>query len=46
VTSVLFGATSAQQVQANCTAISLLGRLSPADLEQLQRIGLPGTPPA
>jgi aryl-alcohol dehydrogenase-like predicted oxidoreductase len=45
VTSVLFGATSAQQVQANCTAISLAGRLSPADLAQLQRIGRPETPP-
>ena len=46
VTSVLFGATSAQQVQANCTAISVAGRLSPADLAQLQRIGRPETPPA
>ena len=46
VTSVLFGATSAQQVQANCTAISLLGRLGPEELAQLHRIGRPGTPPA
>jgi aryl-alcohol dehydrogenase-like predicted oxidoreductase len=36
----------AQQVQANCTAISLLGRLRPADLAHLHRIGLPETPPA
>jgi aryl-alcohol dehydrogenase-like predicted oxidoreductase len=46
VTSVLFGATSAQQVQANCSAISLLGRLGPADLADLHRIGRPETPPA
>src|SRR5215831_13391886 len=36
VISVLFGATSAQQVRANCAAVSLLGRLSPADLAHLQ----------
>lgn len=46
VTSVLFGATSAQQVQANCAAVSLLARLGPADLADLHRIGLAGTPPA
>jgi aryl-alcohol dehydrogenase-like predicted oxidoreductase len=39
VTSVLFGATSAEQVRANCAVIGLLDRLSPADLAQLQRIG-------
>jgi L-glyceraldehyde 3-phosphate reductase len=39
VTSVLFGATSTEQVQANCAAISLLDRLGPADLTQLRRIG-------
>ena len=42
VTSVLFGATSPQQVQANCAAVSLLARLGPADLADLHRIGLPG----
>jgi L-glyceraldehyde 3-phosphate reductase len=41
VTSVLFGATSAEQVRANCAAIGLLDRLSQADLAQLRRIGLP-----
>jgi aryl-alcohol dehydrogenase-like predicted oxidoreductase len=46
VASVLFGATSAQQVQANCAAVSLAGRLGPADLAHLRRIGLPGTPPS
>jgi aryl-alcohol dehydrogenase-like predicted oxidoreductase len=44
VTSVLFGATSAEQVQQNCAAASLLGRLGPADLAQLQQIGVPGRP--
>ena len=44
VTSVLFGATSAEQVQANCAAVSLLGRLGPADLAQLRRIGRPEDP--
>lgn len=44
VTSVLFGATSAEQVRANCAAIGLLARLGPADLAQLRRIGLPGPP--
>jgi aryl-alcohol dehydrogenase-like predicted oxidoreductase len=44
VTSVLFGATSAEQVQANCAAISLLDRLGPADLAELRRIGLPEPP--
>jgi len=40
VTSVLFGATSAEQVRANCAAIGLLDRLGPADLADLRRIGL------
>jgi L-glyceraldehyde 3-phosphate reductase len=40
VTSVLFGATSAEQVRANGAAAGLLGRLGPADLDQLRRIGL------
>jgi aryl-alcohol dehydrogenase-like predicted oxidoreductase len=44
VTSVLFGATSAEQVQANCASISLLDRLGPADLAQLRRIGQPEDP--
>jgi len=44
VTSVLFGATSAEQVRANCAVIGLLERLSPADLAQLQRIGRPEDP--
>ncbi len=44
VTSVLFGATDAEQVRANCAAIGLLDRLGPADLAQLRRIGLPTDP--
>jgi aryl-alcohol dehydrogenase-like predicted oxidoreductase len=44
VTSVLFGATSAEQVRANCAVIGLLERLGPADLAQLQRIGRPEGP--
>ncbi len=44
VSSVLFGATSAEQVRANCAVTGLLDRLSPADLAQLQSIGLPGDP--
>jgi len=40
--SVLFGATSPEQVRADCAVIGLLGRLSPADLTQLRRIGDPG----
>jgi len=39
VTSVLFGATSAEQVRANCAAISLLDRLSQGDVARLRRIG-------
>ena len=38
VASVLFGATSAEQVQTNCAAASLLERLGPEDLAQLQSI--------
>jgi L-glyceraldehyde 3-phosphate reductase len=39
--SVLFGATSPGQLRANCAVSGLLGRLSPADLAQLRRIGRP-----
>jgi aryl-alcohol dehydrogenase-like predicted oxidoreductase len=45
VASVLFGATSAEQVRANCAAIGLLDRLGPADLADLRRIGRPEDPP-
>ena len=41
VTSVLFGATSPEQVRANCAAASLLGRLTPGDVAELRRIGEP-----
>ena len=41
VTSVLFGATSAEQLRANCAAVSLRDRLTPGDLAELRRIGLP-----
>jgi L-glyceraldehyde 3-phosphate reductase len=37
--SLLFGATSAGQVRENCAAAGLFARLTPGDLEQLQRIG-------
>jgi aryl-alcohol dehydrogenase-like predicted oxidoreductase len=37
--SVLFGATSPEQVRANCVAASLLDRLGPEDLAELRRIG-------
>jgi aryl-alcohol dehydrogenase-like predicted oxidoreductase len=37
--SVLFGATSPEQVHANCAAASLLGRLGPDDVAELWRIG-------
>jgi aryl-alcohol dehydrogenase-like predicted oxidoreductase len=40
VTSVLFGATSADQVRANGASTGLLGRLGPADFAELRRIGL------
>jgi aryl-alcohol dehydrogenase-like predicted oxidoreductase len=39
VTSVLFGATSPEQVRANCAAASLLDRLSPGDIDRLLQIG-------
>jgi aryl-alcohol dehydrogenase-like predicted oxidoreductase len=45
VTSVLFGATSAEQVRANCAATGLLERLGPDDLAELQRIGQPEAGP-
>ncbi len=38
--SVLFGATSPEQVRANCAAASLLDRLGPDDLAELRRIGI------
>jgi aryl-alcohol dehydrogenase-like predicted oxidoreductase len=41
VTSVLFGATSPEQLRANCAAIGVLDRLGEADLAQLRRTGLP-----
>jgi len=41
VASVLFGATSPGQVRANCAAVSLAARLSPGQVAQLRRIGLP-----
>jgi L-glyceraldehyde 3-phosphate reductase len=37
--SVLFGATSPEQIRANCAAASLLDRLGPEDLAELRRIG-------
>jgi L-glyceraldehyde 3-phosphate reductase len=39
VTSVLFGATSPQQLRSNCAAAALLDRLDPADQERLRQIG-------
>jgi aryl-alcohol dehydrogenase-like predicted oxidoreductase len=41
VTSVLFGATSAWQLRANCAAIGLSDRLRPEDTAELLRVGLP-----
>jgi L-glyceraldehyde 3-phosphate reductase len=38
VTSVLFGATSPEQLRANCAAAALLDRLSPGDTARLRRI--------
>ncbi len=47
VASVLFGATSAEQVRANCAAVGLLERMDPEDLAALSRIGTQaGEPPA
>jgi aryl-alcohol dehydrogenase-like predicted oxidoreductase len=45
VASVLFGATSADQVRATCAAVSLLGRLSPDEAAGLRRVGLPADLP-
>jgi aryl-alcohol dehydrogenase-like predicted oxidoreductase len=42
---VLFGATSADQVRANCAAVSLLARLSPDETAALRRVGLPADLP-
>jgi aryl-alcohol dehydrogenase-like predicted oxidoreductase len=42
VTSVLFGATSPEQLEANCAAVTLAGRLAPEDVAELRRIGRPG----
>jgi aryl-alcohol dehydrogenase-like predicted oxidoreductase len=39
VTSVLFGATSPEQLRANCAAAGLLDRLSPGDIGRLRQIG-------
>ena len=39
VTSVLFGATSPEQVRANCAAAGLLDQLSPGDADRLRQIG-------
>jgi aryl-alcohol dehydrogenase-like predicted oxidoreductase len=41
VASVLFGATSPEQLRANCAAATVLDRLSPADIDELKRIGRP-----
>jgi L-glyceraldehyde 3-phosphate reductase len=38
--SVLFGATSPEQVRANCAAASLFDHLGPGDLAELWRIGI------
>jgi aryl-alcohol dehydrogenase-like predicted oxidoreductase len=43
VTSVLFGATSPDQLRANCSVIGLAGRLSEQGLAELRQIGLPAT---
>jgi aryl-alcohol dehydrogenase-like predicted oxidoreductase len=45
VGSVLFGATSADQVRANCAAVRLLDRLSQDEAAGLRRIGLPADLP-
>jgi L-glyceraldehyde 3-phosphate reductase len=41
VTSVLFGATSPQQLRENCAVIGLSDRIGADDLARLRRIGLP-----
>ena len=38
---MLFGATSAEQLRANCAAAPLWDRLAPDDVAALLRIGLP-----
>jgi aryl-alcohol dehydrogenase-like predicted oxidoreductase len=43
VSSVLFGATSPQQVRANCEAVALLDRLGPDERARLLSIGAPGS---
>jgi len=45
VASVLFGATSADQVRANCAAVGLLSRFSPDEAAGLRRVGLPADLP-
>ena len=43
---MLFGATSVEQLRANCAAAALWDRLGPGDIAALLRIGLPaGTGP-
>jgi aryl-alcohol dehydrogenase-like predicted oxidoreductase len=44
VASVLFGATSTQQLRANCAVTGLWDRLGPEDIGRLRRIGLPAEP--
>jgi aryl-alcohol dehydrogenase-like predicted oxidoreductase len=41
VTSVLFGATSADQIRANCAAVRLRDRLGAQDIARLRDIGAP-----
>ena len=41
VTSVLFGATSPEQLRDNCAAAALRDRLTPQDVAELRRIGQP-----
>ena len=41
VTSVLFGATSPEQLRDNCAAAALPARLTPEDLADLRRVGDP-----
>jgi L-glyceraldehyde 3-phosphate reductase len=42
VSSVLFGATSPEQVRANCAAVRLLGSLGPGDIAALRGIAAGG----
>ena len=39
VVSVLFGATSPDQLRANCAAVALLDRLSSGDIARLRQVG-------